>query len=84
MSEITREEKIEAEIKEAKIEKAEITTFLAEAIKVKDEKNADKLYDRLDKIDDKIMMLLQHLENEHERQFQRNIATESKVFILIN
>ena len=82
MSELTREEKIEAEIKEAKFEKAEIKTFLAEAIKIKDEKNADKLYDRLEKIDDKVMMLLQHLENE--RQFQRNIATESKVFILIN
>jgi hypothetical protein len=82
MSEITREEKIEAEIKEAKIEKAKVETFLAEAIKINNEEMRKEERKRLDKIDDKIMMLLQHLENE--RQFQRNIATDSKVFILIN
>jgi DNA topoisomerase VI subunit B len=85
MSELTREEEIKAEINKAENEKAEIKTFLAEAIKIKDEKNTDKLlYERLNTIDVRINMLLQHLENEHERQFQRNIATESKVFILIN
>jgi len=82
MSELTREEEIKAEINKAENEKAEIKTFLAEAIKINNEEMRKEERKRLDKIDDKIMMLLQHLENE--RQFQRNSATESKVFILIN
>ena len=82
MSELTREEKIDAEIKEAKIDKAKVETFLAEAIKVKDKKNTDKLYDRLSTVDVRTNMLLEHLESE--RQLQRSIATESKVLILVN
>lgn len=80
MSELTREEKIEAEIKEAKAEKIKIE---ASIININDiEMNDRELLlikeNRLNKIQDRITMLLMHLENE--RNFQRNNATECKVF----
>ena len=81
MSELTREEKIEAEIKEAKKEKAKIEILIAEGIDKNDKELLLIRENRLSEIYKHIVMLHEHLENE--RQFQRNNATETKVFILI-
>ena len=78
MSELTREEKIEAAIKKTENEIAELKESIAEGI----EKNGKELLlikeKRLSEILIRLSMLYEHLENE--RQFLRNNATECKVF----
>jgi len=70
MSELTREEKIEAAIKKTENEIAELKASIAAGI----EKNEELLLI----LEKRLSMLYEHLENE--RQFLRNNVTECKVF----
>jgi hypothetical protein len=83
MSELTREEKIEAEIKEAKLEAIKINASIAEAIERNDREFLLIYLKRLSLIHARINLLLEDLENERQREFQRKNATECKVFKLI-
>lgn len=80
MAEVTREDEIKAEIKEAKADKAKFEAVIAEAIRNNEKQRLPKLDDTMNKIVDQITKLQDHLENERNCEFQRNNATECKVF----